>query len=198
MSIEGVNSITTNTIKSFRVGLNPRFTNGHDFCELIIDEENKNFTARLYGSETYSYGWEAPGEDFIQFLIDTFIKHNDYLFGKLENISFRNYIDTEKTGRKLREMILNARRSLEISEEEARDIWDYIEIFEGDDDLTESHFYGIYNTYFGVAIEHGIISDEPWFEDFVEHKEDFQCRVFCEKVAPILAEVLKQEYSKAC
>lgn len=195
--IQGVKTIESRTIRSFRIELEPKYTNGHDFCELIVDEANNNFTARLYGGETYSYGWGAPGDDFIKFLIDTFSKRNDYLYDKLENISYRDFIDTEKTGSNLRKIILTARRSLNLTEDEARDLWDYIEVFEGYDDLTDSHFYGIYPSYFESAIKNDVISDEPWFEDFVKHKEDRKCRVFCEKVAPILAEVLKQEYVKA-
>ncbi|WP_342471617.1 hypothetical protein MHH70_12435 [Metasolibacillus sp. FSL H7-0170] len=195
--IQGVKKIESRTIRSFRVELEPRYTNGHDFCELIVDEGNNNFTARLYGGETYSYGWSSPGNDFIKFLIRVFSKGYDYLLSKLENPSFYNFIDTEKTGRNLRVIILTARKESRLTQDEARDLWDCIEILEGHDDLTNSHFYNIYSTYFEAAIKNGVISDEPWFEDFIERKEDWKCRVFCEKVAPILAEVLKQEYAKA-
>jgi hypothetical protein len=196
VTIQGVKAIESRTLRSFRVKLDSKFTNGHDFCELIIDETNTNFTARLYGGETYSHSWGAPGDDFIQFLIDVFSKNNDYLFGKLENNTFSNFIDTEKTAHNMQKLVLEARYSRNLDEEEARDLWDEIESFSHYDDLTESHFYDIYKDIFEIGIEKDVFSDEPWFEDFVRRQEDFQCRVFCEKVAPILAQVLKHEYAK--
>lgn len=193
--IQGVASVKTKTIKSLMIKLQPQFTNGHDFCELIVDESRNGFTARLC-NETYSFSWGAPGNDFVQFLIDTFSKHNDYLFGKLEDFSKRNYVDNEKTAQAMKVMLLQARRHNQIDEEQAREIWEEIESFEGNDDVTQNHLYSEWSHWFEQAIEQDIFSNEPWFEDFIQYNEDWRCRVFCEKVAPILAEVLKVEYGK--
>lgn len=190
-------SIEAQTLKSFRIKLETKFTNGHDFCDLIVDETNYNFTARLYGGESYTYSWGAPGDDFIQFLIDTFSKFNDYLFEKLADYSYSNLVDTEKTAQKMREKVLVARYNRELNEEDARELWEEIESLEQSTNLTTEHFYDMYRNKFEIGIENNIWSDEPWFEDFIEFQEDYKCRIFCDKVAPILAEVLKQEYRKS-
>lgn len=195
MDIQGVISVEAKTIKSLMVKLEPKYTNGHDFCELIVDESRNGFTARLC-NETYSFSWGAPGKDFIQFLIDTFSKQNDYLFGKLEDYSKRDFVDTEKTAKAMKVMLLQARRYNQIDEEQVREIWEEIEYFRGNDDITQNHLYSEWSHLFECAIKEDIFSNEPWFEEFISYNEDWRCRVFCEKVAPILAEVLKFEYGK--
>ncbi|QPQ35925.1 hypothetical protein [Lysinibacillus sp. JNUCC-52] len=193
MDIQGVISVEAKTIKSLMVELEPKYTNGHDYCELIVDESRNGFTARLC-NETYSFSWGAPGNDFIQFLIDTFSKNNDYLFGKLEDYSKRDYVDTEKTAKAMKVLLLQARRYNQIDEEQAREIWEEIEYFRGNDEITQNHLYSEWSNWFECAIKQEIFSNEPWFEEFISYNEDWRCRVFCEKVAPILAEVLKVEY----
>lgn len=196
MLIQGVKEVESRTIRSFRIKLDSTFTNGHDFCELIVDEQNKNFTARLY-NETYSYSWGATKGDFIQFLIDIFSKDTEYLFGNLEDKSFNNFVDTEKTAENMQKLVLEARYNRNIDEDEARELWEEIESFSNYEDVTLGYFYDLYSNKFAIGIKNDVISDEPWFEEFVERQEDYKCRVFCEKVAPILAQVLKHEYQKS-
>ncbi|PFJ33125.1 MULTISPECIES: hypothetical protein [Bacillus cereus group] len=196
MLIQGVKEVESRTIRSFRIKLDGKFTNGHEFCELIVDEQNKNFTARLY-NETYSYSWGATKDDFIQFLIDIFSKDTDYLFGNLEDSSFNNFVDTEKTAENMQKLLLEARYKRNIDEDEARELWEEIESFSSYEDVTLDYFYTFYFNKFEIGIKNDVISNEPWFEEFVEREEDYKCRVFCKKVAPILAQVLKHEYQKS-
>ncbi|MGF7534998.1 hypothetical protein AAGG74_15115 [Bacillus mexicanus] len=193
--IQGVTEIETRTLKSFNVKLDKVFTNGHDFCELLVDEKNNSFIARLYGGETYTFRWNSPGDDFIQYLINTFSKNSDYLYDKLEDVKYREYIDTEKTAINMKKVLLSARLNRELDKEDARELWDEIESFSCEA-LTIRNFYDIYHNQFKTGIKSGVFSDEPWYEEFVVNQEDYQCRVFCEKVAPILAQVLKQEQLK--
>lgn len=197
MSIPGVREVESSSIKKIRVKLDPSFTNGHDFCELIIDGANNRFTAILYGGESYTNCWGAPGDDFPKFLSDVFSKNKEYLFEKIADYSKADYVDTEETSKHMKKLVLDARRSLELDEYEAREAWEDVERFEGLTSITQEGLYGSWSRWFEMLIEKDIVSDEPWFEDFIQYKEDRKCRIFCEKVAPILAEVIKQEFQIA-
>lgn len=195
MSIRGVKELTINTIKHYRITLDRQVTNGHDFCELIVDEEHQNFTARLYGGEVYTYGWGGNNENFLDFLIDTFRRDGEYgyLYTKLQNHTITNGIDAEKTGEHLRTLLDEAKDNGMLEDDDYDDLVESVESFQNEDHMTESHFYDMYFNWFEDAIKQDIFPSEPWSEDFVERKEDFQCRVFCTLVAPILADVLEAE-----
>jgi len=195
MTITGVTNIECGTIRKIKVSLVPSHTGGHNFCELIVDETTNRFTAILYGGESYTYCWDAPGDNFIQFLIDIFAHKDHYLYYKLADHSKEKYIDTEKTGNHLKNVLLKARRRHEIDASATEDMWENIEQLQAEDDMTQSNLYGVWNQWFDQMIEHDIISDEPWHEDFIQYEKDWACLTFCEKVTPILAEVLKQEYA---
>lgn len=195
MAIAGVKSVESRTIRSFRVYLDKELTNGYDFCELIVDEKNHHFTANVYG-RTFTYGWGSLTEDFIEHLIKEFGEHYDYLYYKMQNHSYSDFIDTEKTAQNLKVIALKARRSFKLDKDEMYELWEEIESFAAEDNVTESHFYDLYYDYFKIAIEKDLITKTPWEEEFIERKEDVDCKIFCQKVMPILAEVLKQEYGK--
>ncbi|QGG51582.1 hypothetical protein [Lysinibacillus pakistanensis] len=196
MSIPGVREVESSSIKKIRANLDPSFTKGHDFCELMIDETANRFTAVLYGGESYTFCWGSPGDSFVKFLIKVF-NNDDYLYEKLADCSKEKFVDTEKTGNHLKERLLKARRFHEIDENDARDMWDNIESLQNESEIMNDHLYGLWNTWFSAMIKNDIISDEPWFEDFIEYQKDWKCLIFCEKVAPILAEIIKQEYQIA-
>ncbi|WP_413362271.1 hypothetical protein [Lysinibacillus sp. 3P01SB] len=197
MKIKGVRNIESSTICKIKVVLEPSHTNGHDFCELIVDETSNRFTVILYGGESYTHCWGAPSDNFIKFLIDVFAHKYEYLYGKLADYSKGKFIDTEKTGNHLKKLLLEARRRREIDRYDTEDMWDEIERLQAENEMTEANLYGVWNGWLGKMIEHNIISNEPWFEDFIKYERDWKCLTFCKKVAPILAEVLKQEYQLA-
>ncbi|MGE7940650.1 hypothetical protein ACQKNB_01045 [Lysinibacillus xylanilyticus] len=192
MEIQGVASVETKTIKSLMVKLEPQFTNGHDFCELIVDESRNGFTARLY-EETYSFSWGSPGKDFIGFLINVFKNDYGYLYGKISDRSKENWCDTEKTSNKMKECLIEMRRDGDVSESEAREVFDRIEdMFNGESQTSWDFFY---SAYFDGVIDK-TFGPEPFNDDFMVSTSDENCFIFCRKVAPILAEVLKVEYGK--
>lgn len=196
MSIPGVRDVESSSIKKIKVKLDPSFTNGHDFCELIIDETNNRFTA-IYGGESYTNCWGAPGVDFPKFLSNIFSNNREYLFGKIADYSKSDYVDTEETAKHLKKLVLDARRSHYLDTDEAREAWEDVERFEGLTSVTQEGLYDSWSRWFELLIAKDIVSDEPWFEDFIQYKEDRKCRIFCEKVAPLLAEVIKLEYQIA-
>ena len=195
MAITGVKSVESRTIRSIQIQLDRKSTGGYDFCELIVDEKNHRFTVNVYG-RTYTYGWGSLEEDFIEHLIREFGEHYGYLYYKMQNHSYSDFIDTEKTAQNVKVIALEARKSFKLDKDEMYELWEEIESFAAEDNVTESHFYDLYFEHFKIAIEKNLISNTPWEEEFVERKEDEECKTFCHKVMPILAEVLKQEYGK--
>lgn len=191
MQIPGVRSIESSNIRKIKVSLEPQYTNGHDFCELLIDEDNGRFTAVLYGGESYTYVFSSKGEKFVKFLIGVFINDPGYLYGKLFNPQLERNCDAERTEKNMKARLLEDRRKNDVSEEQAREVFDRIsEMFQGEDETSWDFFYsqyfdGILDNYFGP---------EPFHDDFLVSTYDYKCHVFCRKVAPILSEVLKEEY----
>lgn len=192
MKIQGVNGLEVKNLKSIRVQLDPKFTNGHDFCEMIIDETNNRFTAILYGGESYTHCWGSPGKDFIQFLINVFRNDPSYLYGKICDRSKENWLDVERTTTTMKERLFEMRKDGDISEEDAREVYDRLEdMFNGEDKTSWDFFY---MQYFDGIIDKAF-GPEPFNDNFMVSTSDRECSVFCHKVAPILAEVLHQEYS---
>lgn len=191
MTIPGAIEVQLETVKSFRIHLDRTMTNGHDFCQLLVDETNCNFTARLYGGETYTYGWLNRTEHFIDTLIEAFKKEKEFgsLYSKLQNRSVTNQVDAGKTGEHLLEILKKAKE--ELDEDVYDEIEESIESFMAEDYVSPSHFYSMYSEWFGLAVEHDVLSDHPYDEDYIQYAEDFHCRVFCEQVIPILADVLE-------
>lgn len=196
MTIQGVKGIETNTLKSYRIHLDRMKTNGHDFCELIVDEKHKNFTARLYGGEVYSYGWEAPGENFIDFLIQTFEERSGYLYIKLANLLREEFVDMGETKEKMKALIVEKRENGSIDDELAIEVLEEIEELANEDQITFDHFYDIYHNTMSSELRTEVLEVEPWEGDYVISQKDEDVLVFCEKVAPILADVLKAEGQK--
>lgn len=194
-TIIGVNSMKVNTLKSFRVGLDSQYTNGHDFCELIIDEENYNFTARLYGGEVYTYGWTSPGDDFIKFLINVLKANDGYLYTKLADHTVSNYVDMEKSVDKMVTQLIKSRRQEDISEEDARDAYDELQDLRGYENVSMEYYQQLYITYINEEVREEVFGGRnSWDADCHVEKTDWKVEVFCRKVAPILADVLKNYY----
>lgn len=178
MQITGVRNIVSSKIRKIRVELDTSYTKGHDFCELMVDEAANRFTAVLYGGESYTVSWASPGVSFINFLIDVFGHKDEYLYEKLADHSKEKFIDTEKTGNHLKKLLLTARRSHEINKDDTENMWDSIEQLQAEGEMTVENLYGVWNGWFNKMIEHKIISDEPWFEDFIEYTKDWKCLIF--------------------
>lgn len=197
MNITGVKSIIENKVKSYRIELDKLVTNGHSICELIIDENNKSFTARLYGGEVYTYGWDASG-DFIESLIQLF-NRKDSLYRSIANFQLHNIVDIQKTTENIRkridlcESVFNTGTSNESLFCEARRVLEELEELI---DVTEDHFTELYFAKFSSDIREEIIGNFPNEHEYVVCKKDEDAYVFCEKVAPILANVLVETYDK--
>lgn len=198
MTIQGVKGIETNTLKSYRIHLDRMETNGHDFCELIVDEIHKNFTARLYGGEVYSYGWEAPGDDFIDFLIQTFEERSGYLYIKLANLSLEEFVDMVETKEKMKVLLVEKRENGSIDDNLAIELLEEINELTDDEQITVNYFYDIYHNTLSSELKSVVLEVEPWEGDYVVSQKDEDVLVFCEKVAPILANVLRAKEKQCC
>lgn len=193
---EQVSKLTVKSLKSYYVEFdNSKVRTGHDFCELIVDEDNNRFTARLYNGETYTYSWSAPNSIFTVYLVDIFEKYNEYLYDKLCDVTAHNNVEVEKTVDKMRKILLESRRQNSIDEDDARDIWIELDYLHGEEDMPDHFFYDAYARHLEKGIEKGVFSDEPYFEEFVTFGIDYKCDHFCQKIAPILAQVLRSQNS---
>lgn len=192
-TIEGVVSVETKSLRSFKVKIDRSYANGHDFCELIVDEANNRFTAILYGGESFTYSWGSPGKSFIKFLINVFKNDDSYLYGKLSDRAKEQFVDVELTIKTMKEMLLKMRRTYDVSEEKAREAFDRLEdMFGGEDKASYDHFY---SQYFDGLIDE-VFGPEPFHDEFMHSTHDYDCSIFCKLVAPILGRVLEHEYKE--
>lgn len=190
--LKRVKNIKINTLKSYRIDLERKYTNGHDFCELILDETNKNFTVRLYGGEVYSYGFSNVTGDFVKHLITVF-KDTDYLYKKLADFSKHSFLNMDETINNMRNYVLEERRKGLLSEEVARKAFEELDEFSKDEPISEGTYYDMFFNILSDKVKEEVFSDEPWNCDFIVHNKDKEVEVFCELVAPILADVLQYQ-----
>lgn len=167
-------------LDSYYVPLNRKKTNGHDFCELIVDLEKSRFTAILYGGECYTYCY-STGVSKLEDLIVLLRNENGSLYRKLANPSHSNFVDIELTANNIREII----SEFEDIKEEVEEL---IENLEGYTDLSIESFYDVWYKLFDTLLRDEILPEDAG--SVIVNKIDFQCKVFCELVAPILADFL--------
>lgn len=201
MKINGVKNIETGSVKRISVELDSEVTNGHTFCEMLIDEQNGRFTAVLYGGESYTF--KCNDEDFIGLLIRELEDKDDWLYRQMRNARLDGVIDAEATTQALVHHIKE-------SEVYKEDPTYYKEIEELEEEIgsilhDNSPFYthtvwDVWDEWFESFISDGLLPNTTEMHDegmeLIKTEDDWKCRGFCEYVAPILAEVLKQEYQK--
>lgn len=173
MTIQGVKNVDVSLVKSMYVELDGMFTNGHSFCELIVNEKRKNFVARLFNGEVYSYTFGGE-QDFIPFLIRVFEDSatDEYLYRKIADLSIEDLLD----------------------EYEARDLWECLHDFESLDVVHGNDIYDVIVGTFSDNLKEKLFEEDVWNDPAIVYKKDYKAWIFCKKVAPILAEVLRAEY----
>lgn len=151
----------------------------------------------------FSYRWGSFGESFKMFLISIFSKDTHYLYNKIHDSSKANLIDIEKTVANMKERILQNRKENgnitpyvmdELSPEEARDLWDELETISNcHDEVTSDAFASMF--YYELPDEgrRKVFGDEFWHDDILVNSSDRNAETFCEVVAPVFAEILREE-----
>lgn len=194
-TIEGITHYVEGQIKHFSVGIEKHAANGHDYCELYLDEQKGRFTAVLYGGECYSYTFASTGIKFVQFLIETFEQDPGYLYQKICNRAKEDFCDVDGTIENMKKELIKARREHDIDEEEAREIYQLLIEFPENDRVTWNMFY---DWYFESDVLSNFYGEEAWHgNDFTVNTYDENCRIFCRMVAPLLAKVLRSSYKAA-
>lgn len=199
MSITGVKNIQTGIVKRISVELDSKFTNGHTFCEMLIDEQNGRFTAVLYGGESYTF--KNNDKDFIGLLIRELQDEDDWLYRQLRDARLDDVIDADATTEAMIEYIEESFAykedptyfdSLEDMREEINSV------LHNNAPLHSHNIWDVWHEWFTPFINDELLPGVSEMHDegidLIKVEGDWKCRIFCEKVAPILAEVLKQEY----
>lgn len=199
MAIEGVKKIETGSVKRISVELDSKFTNGHTFCEMLIDEQNGRFTAALYGGEAYTF--KNNDKDFIGLLIREFECDDDWLYRQLRDARLDDVIDVDATTAAIVEHIKNT----DVYKENPDDFTPLDEM--GEEISSTLHSYSpvythmiwdVWHEWFTPFINDGLLPGVSEMHDenldLIKIEGEWNCRVFCEKVAPILAKVLREQY----
>ena len=152
------------------------------WAKFIIDDDGYFSVVSDYGN--YAFHWTAFGDDFREFLLDI---SPDYLMGKLSN--GKMCFDLEGTKARIFEHIKEYRRDSYIKKDEAREMWDEIEVLDSEHDL-HSYFENNSSDIF-----------EEWWDmfrqDYPADLKGFATWVYPRFVAMLKAE-LAAEGGKAC
>ena len=152
----------------------------------------------------FSYRWGSFGDCFKSFLIDICSKDTDYLYRKISDPDREGRIDMEKTVENMKRRVIQRRREYgihflreELTPNEARDLWDSLEDIESHGEVSNDAFASIFYHELPSEGRRKVFADEFWYDDLLVTTPDRQAKTFCEVVAPIFAEILKNELSEA-
>ncbi|WP_342489155.1 hypothetical protein MKX67_08855 [Cytobacillus sp. FSL W7-1323] len=150
----------------------------------------------------FSYSWGSFGECFKSFLIDVCSKDSSYLYDKISSSERQGKIDVEKTIDNMKKRVIENRKeaglrwlgSGNLTADEARELWDSLDFVQDNhDDITAEAFSSIFHYELPDKERGKVFSDEWWYDDILVTTDDQQATAFCEVVAPIFAEILKEE-----
>lgn len=151
----------------------------------------------------FSYRWTSFGDCFKTFLARICSKDTNYLYRKLSDPERDGRIDMKKTVQNMKSQIIKKRREDgirkpylrdELSPDEARELWDALESAEAEHgEISNDAFSSIFYYELPSDERRKVFSDEFWYEDILVTVPDRKAEAFCEVIAPVFAEVLKQE-----
>jgi hypothetical protein len=150
----------------------------------------------------FNYGWRSFGKDFKEFLLRIFEKANQdgsYLYDKLHDSNKASMVDVKRTIAAWKEEVINRRRESGINgdgctREEAREAYDALSAFqrEAGSTCTQDYFFMWMD-----RPEIDAVLDFEWrIYEGVRTTGDIRCRAFCIEIAPIFAEILREELSQ--
>lgn len=154
----------------------------------------------------FSYRWGSFGDCFKTFLFETCSKDTSYLYRKISDPEREGKIDMEKTIENMKLRVIQKRREDgirkpylrdELSPEEARELWDALELVDQHNEISNDAFVSIFYHELPSEERRKVFSDEIWYEDVLVTTPDRRAKAFCEVVAPIFAEIMKHELEKS-
>lgn len=149
----------------------------------------------------FSYRWGSFGSCFKSFLIDVCSKDTSYLYRKISDRERESKVDMEQTIKNMKLRIIQQRREVgnssyygrnELTPSEARDLWDALEMLDHSE-LSNDAFVSLFYHDLPSDERRKVFSDEIWYEDVIVNTSDRRAQAFCEVIAPVFAEILKNE-----
>lgn len=140
----------------------------------------------------FAYSWRSYGTSFKEFLISIMGRGDtSYLYNKLSNPEREKELDVKSMKKEMKERILKYRRENyhTFSEESARELWDEVNDLLSNG-LDENYFHWKYNDLPGSKYD---VFGDLYETDIIQHLPDYSTLTFCEVVAPLFAETLKNE-----
>lgn len=185
-------------VKALYIRLNKELTDGHDFCNLIINEEKFQFIATLYGGESYSFTFAKTNKPFIPYLAKMFqdCRVDNYMYLNLRDHRLDDFIDLEKTGNAIHHFILN--EMVDKEEFDLESIEEDITSFQSSDRMTTHHLRDVWDDLFSVYLSDELLPswsdlfNEGHYDKLVILEEDRNCKIFCKKVLPIIGDLLAE------
>lgn len=165
-------------IKRLRItdvtGLDPITVYLEDF-----EPRKGKITIECYGESWSSY-WGGMGDQTIQ---EFFMNgYEDYLAGNLSNVTPRTVDDKEAFIQETKKNLLKSRREEELDEFDARDLYDWLQDFDLEDNIH------LYHEEFGK-----ILGDDWWCS--IPQKENYKYAYLC-KIINTVQEALKVNSTK--
>lgn len=157
----------------------------YEWAIIMISEDGGVFSAHSsYGD--YTYAWPHHGrESFKHFIMNELTRDTSYFLGK---VSSETEFDEETSLKEWKETIIRDRRNQEISEEEARSVWDaLIEITEECSSI-DSVYNALYSNSDISEMGYASYEDFPIYTDFPAG-----AKIFASRFMPILGDILKKE-----
>jgi hypothetical protein len=150
----------------------------------------------------FNYYWGSPGKSFKEFLSDICSKDTHYLYRKIARREREGNIDVDKTIINMKKRVIESRRESglrwlckdDLTQEEARELWDALDCIQSNhDEITSDAFSSLF--YYELPSEERskVFSDEWWYDDILVTTSDRGAKAFCEVVSPVFAEILKSE-----
>lgn len=169
----------------------------------VISISNDGFFNAQTDCGDFSYRWGSFGDCFKSFLINICSKDGRYLYNKIHSRERAGNVDVEETINNMKARIIQNRRENgnrtpyvmdELSPEEARDLWDELDSIQSSyDEVSHDAFASLFYHELPSKEREKAFGDEFWHDDFLVTTEDREAKTFCEVVAPVFAEILKQE-----